>query len=94
MGSCLALKCATNNVGENIMLRKSALLVAAIALTTFAAAPSDSFAASKKKPEQSSSLKDPSQCAGGACTAVNPDRDPNTSLRSQYYRRSHKKHHS
>jgi hypothetical protein len=60
----------------------------AIALAAFLAVPSASFAASKTK----SSSKDVTKCEGGACTAVNPDRDPNTSTKSQYYRRSHKKH--
>ena len=57
----------------------------ALALAAFLAVPSASFAASKTK-------KDVTKCEGGACTAVNPDRDPNTSTKSQYYRRSHKKH--
>lgn len=60
----------------------------AIALAAFLALPSASFAASKTK---SSSRSDVTKCEGGACTAVNPDRDPNTSKNSQYYRRSHKK---
>ena len=60
----------------------------ALALAAFLAVPSASFAASKTK----GSSKDVTKCEGGACTAVNPDRDPNTSIKSQYYRRSHKKH--
>jgi hypothetical protein len=62
----------------------------ALALAAFLALPSASFAASKAK----DSSKDVTKCEGGACTAVNPDRDPNTSSKSQYYRRSHKKHKS
>jgi hypothetical protein len=61
----------------------------ALALAAFLAVPSTSFAASKAK----SSFSDQSKCEGGACTAANPDRDPNTSLRSQHYRRvTHKTH--
>ena len=60
----------------------------ALALAAFLAVPSASFAASKKD-----SSKDVTKCEGGACTAANPDRDPNTSIRSQnFYKRSHKKH--
>jgi len=60
----------------------------ALALAAFLALPSASFAASKAK----SSSRDLTKCEGGACTAVNPDRDPNTSVKSQsYYKRSHKK---
>jgi hypothetical protein len=62
----------------------------ALALVAFLAVPSASFAASKTK----NSASDVTKCEGGACTAVNPDRDPNTSSKSQYYRRSHKKHKS
>jgi hypothetical protein len=62
----------------------------ALALAAFLAVPSASFAASKAK----NSSRDVTKCEGGACTAVNPDRDPNTSSKSQYYRRSHKKHKS
>jgi hypothetical protein len=62
----------------------------ALALAAFLAVPSASFAASKTK----NSSSDVTKCEGGACTAVNPDRDPNTSSKSQYYRRSHKKHKS
>jgi hypothetical protein len=60
----------------------------ALALAAFLAVPSASFAASKAK----GSSRDVTKCEGGACTAVNPDRDPNTSLKSQYYRSTHKKH--
>jgi hypothetical protein len=60
----------------------------ALALAAFLAVPSASFAASKTK----DSAKDVTKCEGGACTAANPDRDPNTSLKSQYYRRTHKTH--
>ena len=60
----------------------------ALALAAFLAVPSASFAASKKD-----SSRDVTKCEGGACTAVNPDRDPNTSRNSQhFYKRSHKKH--
>jgi hypothetical protein len=70
------------------MVRKIGV-AAAVALLAFLAAPSASFAASKAK----SSFSDQSKCEGGACTAVNPDRDPSTSLRSQHqYRRTHKTH--
>jgi hypothetical protein len=68
-----------------IMLTKVGI---ALALAAFLAVPSASFAASKAK----NSAKDLTKCEGGGCTAANPDRDPNTSLKSQYYRRSHKKH--
>ena len=75
------------------MIRKVGLLVAAIALAAFAAAPSDSFAAAKKsQADQGNSFRDVTQCTGGSCTAVNPDRDPNTSGRHQFYRSTHKKH--
>ncbi len=60
----------------------------ALALAAFLAVPSASYAASKAK----SSYSDQTKCEGGACTAVNPDRDPNTSSRHQYYRSTHKKH--
>jgi hypothetical protein len=61
----------------------------ALALAAFLAVPSASFAASKAK----NSFSDQSKCEGGACTAANPDRDPNTSVRSQHFRRvSHKTH--
>ena len=62
-------------------------VVAAVALAAVVAIPSASFAASKAKRD-----RDVTKCEGGACTAVNPDRDPNTSKNSQYYRRTHKKH--
>jgi hypothetical protein len=68
------------------MMRKGALLVAAIALAFFATGPSTSFAASKKKAEQSSSLKDTSPCGGGACTGYTTP--------TYHYRRARKvKHH-
>jgi len=63
-------------------------VVAAVALAAIVAIPSASFAASKAK----NSASDVTKCQGGGCTAVNPDRDPNTSKNSQYYRRTHKKH--
>ena len=63
-------------------------VVAAVALAAIVAVPSASFAASKAK----NSASDVTKCQGGGCTAANPDRDPNTSIKSQYYRRSHKKH--
>ena len=70
------------------MVRKIGI-AAAVALAAFLAAPSASFAASKAK----NSYSDQTQCQGGACTAVNPDRDPNTSVRSQRFRRdTHKVH--
>jgi hypothetical protein len=63
-------------------------IAVAVALVAFLAAPTASFAASRAK----SSFSDQSKCEGGGCTGVNPDRDPNTSLRSQHYRSTHKKH--
>jgi hypothetical protein len=61
----------------------------ALALAAFLAAPSASFAASKAK----NSASDLTKCEGGACTARNPDRDPNTSVNSQHFRRTtHKTH--
>ena len=69
------------------MVRKIGV-AAAVALVAFLAAPNPSFAASKTK---SSSRSDVTKCEGGGCTAVNPDRDPNTSSRHQYYRSTHKK---
>jgi hypothetical protein len=72
------------------MVRKIGLFVAAIALAAFAAAPSDSFAASKKsKATEENSFKDVKECTGGACTSVNPDRVPSE---QHQYRRTHKKH--
>ena len=68
------------------MVRKIGV-AAAVALVAFLAAPNASFAASKTK-----DASDVTKCQGGGCTAVNPDRDPNTSRNSQYYRRTHKKH--
>jgi hypothetical protein len=64
-------------------------VAAAIALAAIVAIPGASYAASKNK---NSSRTDVTKCEGGACTAVNPDRDPNTSSKSQYFRRTHKKH--
>jgi hypothetical protein len=64
---------------------------AAIALAAIVAVPSASFAASKAKAKDS--YRDVTKCEGGACTAVNPDRDfINTSRNAQFYRRTHKKH--
>jgi len=60
----------------------------ALALAAFLAVPSASFAASKEK----KSYSDQTKCEGGACTAANPDRDPNTSSKHQFYRSTHKKH--
>jgi hypothetical protein len=60
----------------------------AVALAAFLAVPSASFAASKAK----SSASDLTKCEGGGCTARNPDRDPNTSVNSQHFRRTHKTH--
>jgi hypothetical protein len=61
-------------------------VAAAVALVAFLAAPNASFAASKAK----NSASDLTKCEGGACTARNPDRDPQTSVNSQHYRRIHK----
>ena len=58
----------------------------ALALAAFLAVP-NAFAASKAK----NSYSDQTKCEGGACTAANPDRDPNTSSKHQYYRSTHKK---
>ncbi len=69
------------------MVRKIGV-AAAVALAALLAAPNASFAQSKAK----NSARDVTKCEGGACTAVNPDRDPNTSGRHQYYRTTHKKH--
>jgi hypothetical protein len=63
-------------------------IAVAAGLAAFLAVPSASLAASKVK----NSSGDLTKCEGGACTARNPDRDPNTSVRSQNYRSSHKKH--
>jgi hypothetical protein len=63
-------------------------IAVAVALAGFLAVPSASFAVSKTK----NSHSDLTQCQGGGCTAKNPDRDPNTSVNSQYYRRTHKTH--
>jgi hypothetical protein len=64
-------------------------IAVAVALAAFLAVPSASFAASKAK----NSHSDVTQCQGGGCTAANPDRDPNTSIRSrQLYRSAHRKH--
>jgi hypothetical protein len=63
-------------------------IAVAIAFAAFLAVPSASFAASKDK----NSSRDVTKCEGGACTAANPDRDPNTSVKSQNYRSTHKKH--
>lgn len=66
-------------------------VAAAIALAAIVAVPSVSFAASKAKAKDSS--RDVTKCEGGACTAVNPDRDfINTSRNAQFYRRTHRKH--
>jgi hypothetical protein len=66
-------------------------IAVAVVLVAFLAVPSASFAASKTK-TKASSRADVTKCEGGGCTAVNPDRDPDTSLRSQHYRSTHKKH--
>jgi hypothetical protein len=66
-------------------------VAAAVALAAIVTVPSASFGASKAKAKDS--YRDVSKCEGGACTAVNPDRDfINTSRNAQYYRRTHKKH--
>ena len=63
-------------------------IAVAAALVAFLTVPSASFAAKVKN-----SPSDVTKCEGGGCTAANPDRDPNTSVRSQnLYRRAHKKH--
>jgi hypothetical protein len=75
--------------GRTTMVTKISTAVV-VALVAFLAAPTASFAASKTKTKDS--FRDVTKCEGGGCTAVNPDRDPNTSLHSQYYRSTHKKH--
>jgi hypothetical protein len=66
-------------------------VAAAIALAAIVAGPTASLAASKAKVKDS--YRDVTKCEGGACTAVNPDRDfINTSRNAQFYRRTHKKH--
>jgi hypothetical protein len=72
------------------MMKKVGVLVAATALAAFAAASSDAIAAAKKKSQQGGSFSDTSQCTGGSCTAVNPDRVPSE---QHQYRHSRKKHH-
>jgi hypothetical protein len=68
-------------------------VAAAIALAGIVAVPSASFAASKAKAKAKDSSRDVTKCEGGACTAVNPDRDfINTSRNAQFYRSTHKKH--
>ena len=79
--SCPTLK------GGMTMVRKIGV-AAAVGLVSFLAAPNASFAASKTK----NSYRDQTKCEGGGCTAANPDRDPLTSQRSQFYRSTHKKH--
>jgi hypothetical protein len=66
-------------------------VAAAIALAAIVAGPTASLAASKAKTKDS--YRDVTKCEGGACTAVNPDRDfINTSRDAQQYRSTHKKH--
>jgi hypothetical protein len=74
-------------------------VAAAIALAAIVAGPTASLAASKAKTKDSyraktkDSYRDVTKCEGGACTAVNPDRDfINTSRDAQQYRSTHKKH--
>jgi hypothetical protein len=70
-------------------------MAAAIALAAIVAVPSASFAASKAraKAKAKDSYRDVTKCEGGACTAVNPDRDfINTSRNAQFFRSTHKKH--
>ena len=71
-------------------------LAAAIALAAIVAVPSASFATSKARNSHrdvTNSYRDVTKCEGGACTAVNPDRDfINTSRNAQFYRSTHKKH--
>ena len=56
-------------------------IAAAVALVASLASSNASLAARKN-------YRDVSQCLGGACTAVNPDRVPNQS--AQFYRSNHK----
>jgi hypothetical protein len=75
-------------LGGTLMASKISV-AAAIALSAIVAVPSASLAASKAK----NSYRDVTKCEGGACTAVNPDRDYiNTSRNAQFYRGTHKKH--
>lgn len=65
--------------------------VAAVVLVASLAASGASLAASKRSSQSSSSYhnyRDVTQCLGGACTSVNPDRVPNQS--AQFYRSNHK----
>ena len=83
--------------GRTLMASKITL-AAAIALAAIVAVPSASFATSKARNSHrdvTNSYRDVTKCEGGACTAVNPDRDfINTSRNAQFYRSTHKKHKS
>jgi hypothetical protein len=69
-------------------MRKISLL-AAVALAAIVAMPGASDAASKRK-----SATDPASCAGGGCTAVNPDRVTQPCNGSNCYKRTSRKHKS
>ena len=59
-------------------------IAAAIALVAFLAAPNASFAAKKHKSHTEST----SECLGGGCTGVNPDRVTQPCNGSNCYKRS------
>jgi len=65
------------------MIGKLSLPVA-LALVALVAAPSASFAASKK-----SEHSDKTKCLGGGCTAQNPDRERDP-FQSSYYKKKKK----
>jgi len=66
-------------------------IAAAIALAAIVAVPGASFAASKHK-GAASDATNPASCAGGGCTAVNPDRVTQPCNGSNCYKRSSRKH--
>jgi len=66
------------------MIGKLSLPIA-LALVALVAAPSASFAASKK-----SEHSDKAKCLGGGCTAQNPDRERDP-FQSSYYKKNKKK---
>ncbi len=85
-----------SNVASRVREKKSMFTkigtAAAVAVLAFAVAPSDSFAASKNKADNS--YRNQHECQGGACTALNPDRQqilPNQS--AQFYKRQKGKKH-
>ena len=69
--------------GEMTMLSKISI-AATVALVAILAAPNASFAAKKHKGESTST----SECLGGGCTGVNPDRVTQPCNGSNCYKRS------